>query len=193
MVFAFSWLLLSCLVPENFKVNVVLHKDGTYTFTYEGILTHAMARAAYVRKELSAKDEAEIKKSEKEFAEDTSYKKAIYLGGGQFKVAYEKNGKTTTPFYFTDRDNNFFSIRRVKNKNGDNLVEVKGFHAGKKEIRELQEIGIKISGELKIETDGRVIKHNAQSTPKFFGLLSGYKWDIKSAADPAPYMLVNLE
>lgn len=193
VVALFSWLLSSCFIPENFKAYVTLHKDGTYTFTYEGILTYATARAAYVKKQLSAKDEAEIKKLEKELAKDSSFKKVAYLGAGQFKVAYEKQGKITTPFYFMGKDSGFFSIRRIKGKNKDDLAEIKGFQAGEKERRELKEIDVKINGELKVETNGRVIKHNAKSTPGLFGLLSGYKWDIKSAADPAPYMLVNLE
>src|SRR3989344_6140410 len=105
-VFLFSWLLSSCFIPENFKAHVALHKDGTYTFTYEGILTYATARAAYVKRQLSAKDEAEIKKLEKEFAKDSSFKKVAYLGAGQFKVAYDKKGKITAPFYFMGKDSN---------------------------------------------------------------------------------------
>lgn len=193
MVALFSWLLSSCFIPENFKAHVTLHKNGIYTFTYEGILTYATARAAYVKRQLGAKDEAEIKKLEKEFSKDSSYKKVTYLGGGQFKVVYEKKGKITAPFYFMGKDSKFFSIRRIKVKNGDDLAEIKGFQTGVKERRELKEIDVKINGELKVETNSHVIKHNAKSTPGLFGLLSGYKWDIKSAADPAPYMLVNLE
>ena len=35
-----------CWIPEKFTARIVVHEDGSYTYTYDGILTFALALAA---------------------------------------------------------------------------------------------------------------------------------------------------
>ena len=50
-----------------------------------------------------------------------------------------------------------------------------------------------IDGELKLSTNGKVIEHNASSTPNLFGLVGGYVGEIKSIDDPQPKILIDIK
>ena len=62
IVLVLSLILSSCWIPENFEAKVVVNKDGSYTFTYDGTLTFGLALAAAKEGSLSASDEAELQK-----------------------------------------------------------------------------------------------------------------------------------
>jgi len=69
----------------------------------------------------------------------------------------------------------------------DGSIKITAARFSKKDLNELKSIGAKINGNLIISAEKgvKVIKHNAQSEPKLFGLFGGYKWEIKSVdADP---------
>ncbi|HDO25048.1 MAG TPA: hypothetical protein ENG95_00200 [Nitrospirae bacterium] len=180
----------SCLFPEKFEAKININKNGTYSFVYDGILTYVLAKAAEVEQgKLSKKDEREIRKElEKEFLKDPNFKKVKYIGHGQFKVLYKREGTLNSPMYFLSSDMNIISIIPLR----DGKVEIKGMKLNRKDIRQLKELKMKIDGKLKVTTNAKVIKHNAKSTPKLFGLLGSYIWQIKSITDPAPYMLIQL-
>ncbi|HDL15008.1 MAG TPA: hypothetical protein ENH28_02450 [Euryarchaeota archaeon] len=182
-------LVSSCLFPEKFEAKININKNGTYSFVYDGILTYVLAKAAEVEQgELSAKDEREIKELEKKFLKDTNFKKVKYIGHGQFKVLYKREGTLNSPMYFLSSDLKIISIIPIK----DGKVEIKGMKLNRQDIRQLKALKMKIDGKLKVTTNAKVIKHNAKSTPKLFGLLGSYSWQIKSISDPAPYMLIQL-
>lgn len=179
-------LLTSCWLPEKFNAEIDINKDGSYTLIYDGILTFVMAKAAEIEQgKLSAKDEKDLKDLEKEFKEDKNFKKVKYLGHAQFKVLYEQKGTLNSPVYFLGKDMRILSIIPSSN----NTVEIKGMKLDKSDIQQLNELKMKIDGELEVSTDAKILKHNAKSSPKFFG---GYKWKIKSIDDPAPYMTLEL-
>ena len=72
-------LLSGCWIPEQFDAKVVFNKDGSYTFTYDGTLTFALALAAAQKGELSAKDEAAFKQEAVKLAREPGFKKVEYL------------------------------------------------------------------------------------------------------------------
>ena len=47
-----------CWIPEKFTARIVVHEDGIYTYTYDGILTFALALAAAKEGKLTPNDEA---------------------------------------------------------------------------------------------------------------------------------------
>lgn len=187
--------LSSCFVPEKFSASLSLDKNGSYTFMYDGILVYALARQAYVQGQLNAKGDAELRTLEKKLrTESPAFKQVKYLGAGRYQVLYEVKGNLEKPFYFFGSDNQLFSARKMKIKGQQGVfAEIKGFQVDAKGLKEFQALHIDLDGKLKVDTDRPVVKSNATGTPHLFGLLSGYTWEIKSAVDPAPYMLVRLQ
>jgi len=103
--------LSSCLFPEEFESEVEIRKNGTFSFSYDGILTFVLGKAEEVKKgTLSPKANKEIEKLEKKLREDKGFKKVKYIGHSKFKVLYQKEGSLDTPFYFVGKDVKLFSI-----------------------------------------------------------------------------------
>lgn len=68
--------LNSCWIPENFKVNVTVNKDGGYTFIYDGTLMYAPTVAAANKGELTQED---TEAGEKELREESGIKKILII------------------------------------------------------------------------------------------------------------------
>jgi hypothetical protein len=179
--------LSGCWIPEQFDAKVVINKDGSYTFSYDGTLTFALALAAAQKGELSAKDEASFKQEAAKMAREPGFKKVDYLGKGRYKVLVERNGKTDEPYYFLSKESKIFAVLPQT----DGSISVSAIRPDKKAIQELNSIGAKIDGTLTVSVanGAKVIKHNAQSQPSVFGLFGGYKWQIKSP-DENPFIVI---
>jgi len=175
--------LSSCWIPENFEAKVTINKDGSYTFTYDGTLTFALALAAAKKGGLSPRDEAEFQKAATELRKDRGFKKADYLGKGRYKVLVETSGKPGEPYYFIAKELRLFAVL----PQNDRTILVTGIRPKPKELSELNAIGARIEGTLSVSAANgvKVLKHNAESTPTLLGLLGAYTWKIKSpAAEP---------
>ena len=176
-------LITGCWIPENFEANVTVNKDGSYTFTYDGTLTFALALTAAKEGSLTQKDEAEFEKEAEKMRQEPGFKEVNYLGKGRYKVLVEKSGKPGEQYYFLSREMKIFSVVPQQ----DASIQITAARFSNKDLNELKSIGAKVNGNLtvSVEKGVKVIKHNAQSEPKLFGLFGGYKWEIKSVdADP---------
>lgn len=182
-----SIILLGCWIPEDFEANVTVEKDGAYKFTYDGTLTFALALAAAQKGELGAKDEAAFKQEAAKMQKEPGFKKVEYLGKGRYKVLVEKIGKAGEPYYFISKDLKIFSILSEK----DGSVSISAIRPDKSAIQQLTSLGAKINGTLTVSVASgvKVIKHNAQSQPTAFGLIGGYKWQIKTP-DENPFIVL---
>jgi len=189
LVFALILILVSCFVPEKFTAKVEINSDGSYSFTYDGILTHALAKAALMQGPLSKKDKEEMKEYEKNLKDEPEYKKFKYIGKGQFEVLYEKTGKAGESFYFFDKDYCFFSIEFCK---GDS-IEVSGFQLDKESLANMEQFNLKIDGEFEILTNANVVKHNSKMKVKKIKNKYCYKWKVKSNLEPAPNMMLTYQ
>jgi len=181
--------LWACWIPENFDVKVEINKDGSYTFTYDGTLTYALALAAAAKGELSAKDEAELTKDADELRRESGFKKVEYQGKGRYKVYAERSGKSGEPLYFISREMAFFTILPKDN----HTLEVAAVRPKKADVDQLNSIGAKFEGTLSVSVPFgfKVVKENADSKPMVFGLLGSYKWQIRTP-DANPEIVVQL-
>ena len=182
-----SLLVSGCWIPEDFKTSVTVHKDGSYTFAYDGILTFALALAFAKERPLSEKDEKIFEEEAEELEKEQGFKKVEYLGKGRYKVLVEKSGDAAEPYYFLSPKMKIFAI----NPGESGSIEITAEQLGKKDIDELKSLGAKVKGTLTVyvETGVKVINHNAQSEPKLFGLFGGYEWQINSV-DAEPLIVV---
>ena len=180
-------ILTGCWIPEKFDAKVVINKDGSYTFSYDGTLTYALALAAAQKGELSAKDEADLKQEASKIAREPGFKSVDYQGKGRYKVVVEKNGRPGEPYYFISKNSQIFAI--VPENGGS--ISVSAIRPDKKALQEMNSIGAKIDGTLTVSVarGAKVLKHNAQSQPSVFGLFGGYKWQIKSP-DENPFIVI---
>lgn len=180
-------LLSGCWIPENFEANITVDKDGSYTFTYDGTLTFALALAAAKKGSLSTKDEAKFEKEAEKIRKKPDFKKVEYLGKGRYKVFVEKSGKAGEPYDFLSSEMKIFSVKPQQ----DGSLEITAAQFSKTDLNELKSIGSKVNGTLtvSVEKGVKVVKHNAQSEPKPFGLFGGYEWEIKSV-DAEPFIVV---
>lgn len=60
----------ACWIPEAFEAKVSIRQDGSYAFTYDGVLTSALAAAGAKDRKLSKGDEAKLKELEDEIRQD---------------------------------------------------------------------------------------------------------------------------
>lgn len=180
-------LLSGCWVPEQFNAKILINKDGSYTFTYEGTLAFALALASAQKDGLSAKDEAAFKQAAESIARVPGFQRVDYLGKWRYKAVVKKVCKPGEPYYFLSKDEHFFSVVPKK----DGTISISAFRPDKKGVQELNSLGIKIDGTLTVlvASGAKVIKHNAESQPLTFGQFDSYKWDIKSP-DKNPIMIV---
>jgi len=184
--------LSSCYVPASFDVDVEISRSGFYTIVFEGYLAETNLYNGIQSKKFSRKEEAKrVKILENDFKRDKATKEFSYFKQGHFKVKWEKSGDilTSKMVTFVRRNENMFSITYNKNKA---LVSVQGTPISNINAKRLVDAGLGMSGQLRVKTDARVIKHNAGKVKKDKGRYKIYIWNIKSPYDPAPSLLFNL-
>lgn len=176
-----------CYIPEKFDAKILISKDGSYSFTYDGTLTNWLVLAAAKEKALTAKDEADLKKATSELSQIPEFKKVEYQGKGRYKVLVQKAGKKGEPYHFLSQDLNYISVVPKP----DGTLEVRSFSVSAKDLKELKQIDAKIDGKLTVKPPRgmKVVQTNAQGKPKFFGLIGGYTWVIKKPED-APFIVL---
>ena len=171
-------LLSSCWIPEKFTATVSVNKDGSCSFGYDGILTLGIALAAASEGKMTAKDEADFGKEADKMRTQEGFKKVDCLGKGRYQVLVQLDRKAGQPTVFVEKDSPIFSIVPQK----DRTIKVSSFKLTPKDITQLNAIGAKVDGELKVNVASgvEVVSQNADSTPKLMGLLGSYVWHIKS-------------
>lgn len=182
-------LLSGCWIPEQFDAKIVINKDGSYTLSYDGILSYAAGLAAAKKGELKAKDEEAFKKEAEKIAREPGFKKVDYLGKGRYKVLVEKSAKAGEATFFLNRNAKIISIQPQP----DGTITVSSMRLEKKDIRELNAIGGKVEGTLMVTvaSGAKVLKHNSQSEPSSMSLFgsNGYKWKLSNPEEP-PFISV---
>lgn len=183
------FLLSGCWIPEQFDAKIAVSKDGSYTLSYDGILSYAAGLAAAKKGELKAKDEEAFKKEAEKIAREPGFKKVEYLGKGRYKVLFEKSAKAGEATFFLNRNAKIISIQPQP----DGTINITSLQLKKKDISELGAIGGKVEGTLAVTvaSGAKVIKHNAQSEPSSMSLFgsAGYKWKL-SNPEEAPFITI---
>ncbi len=176
-------LLVGCWIPEEFNATIQVNSDGSYTFTYDGTLTYALALAAAQQDSLSREDEAALAKAVEDIREDPDVKKVTYAGKGRYKVLVERRGRPGEQYYFLSKELNIFSVKPQQ----DGSIAIAAERFSEKDLAELKAIGAKVEGTLTVSLARgvAVLRHNAQREPKLLGLIGSYEWDIRTVdADP---------
>ncbi|MCK4813809.1 MAG: hypothetical protein KAT14_07720 [Candidatus Marinimicrobia bacterium] len=177
VIIGIIFLLQGCWIPEDFETTIKVNKDGSYTFTYDGTLTHFLVLAAAKDGTLKEEDEADMKEQETAFKKEPGYKKVKYLGEGRYKVLVDTTGKAGETYYFMSSDIKFFAI----DPQDDGTLRISTATAKKEEIEEIKKIDVNISGTLTVivEQGAKVLKHNAKKKKKVKKAYTEYIWKIE--------------
>lgn len=175
------------LAPEQFEANVAIRADGSYTYSYDGILIFAPAliqacRAGYLEPHI----EARLKDAAVQLR-DEGFRSATYLGRGRYAVVLQRSKLAGEPAYFPSREMKVFSIRPQPN----GTIMIGGSRPDATAPCQLLGTDAEIDGRLTVTLDGgvKVLKHNAQSNLSTLDHFEAYRWRIKSP-DADPFMIV---
>jgi hypothetical protein len=175
------------LAPEKFDANVVIHVDGSYAYSYDGVLIFVPAllqacRAGF----LDAHMEARLKVAAGQLHQE-GFQHADYLGRGRYAVILEQAAAKGQPSYFPSREMTVFSVRPRL----DGTIIIIGCRPDATAPCQLTGTDAEIDGRLivTLEHGINVVSHNAQSRMSIADPLSGYEWRIKSPDDDA-FMIV---
>jgi murein DD-endopeptidase MepM/ murein hydrolase activator NlpD len=179
--------LAGCWLPEDFAAEVVVNRDGSYTFKYDGTLTFAMALAAATEHGLTERDEAELAKGGEELRRSPGFKSVDYQGKGRYKVLVETIGIPGEPYWFLSRDYKIFAVETRP----DGTIRISAARFSQDDIKKFKSIGARVNGTLSVSVAKgmTVVEHNAQAQPTVFGLFGSYKWNI-TTVDADPYIVV---
>lgn len=179
-------LLAGCYVPEKFAATININKDGSYGYTFDGTVAHALVVAQAVHAGLSARDEAELKQEAKKLVTG-DVRKAEYVGDGRFEVLIERAAAKGEVSYFPSREMYLLRVEPL----ADGTIRISAELPTPGNIRDLEELKIKLNGTLvvKVANGVTVLEHNADSQPSLFGLVGGYTWRIDKPG-VVPMMIV---
>ncbi|MDF3833278.1 hypothetical protein P3W85_10010 [Cupriavidus basilensis] len=171
-------LLAGYLVPEKLTVSVLVKRDGTYTYRYEGT---AMSVPATIRlkegSRLSPSDLQVLKQDAARMADRPGVRKAIYVGEGRYELSIEQDLQPGQPSDAL----NFVMVKRDK----EGVFTIAPAPISKKDLDALRQFGFKVDGtlEVRLPAYAEVVDHNAHDEPGFFS--KAYRWKI-GAMDAAP-------
>lgn len=151
----------SCYIPLRFDAEIAIVRDGTYTLTYNGTLTHAVLVPEFQSKPLTAAEAAERARGiQADLERDPAFKEVEFLGNGLFRIAYFTTGNIyeTTSVTFVRTDSNILSISYVRETG---QITVRGALIPEAQKNMVIDAGLNSVGEIRVITDARVLEHNA--------------------------------
>ncbi|MGZ9104070.1 MAG: hypothetical protein ACXW3Y_14545 [Rhodoplanes sp.] len=175
------------LAPEQFDATVSIRADGSYTYSYDGILIFVPALIQDSRAgRLDAHMEAQLKEAASQLRQE-GFRNAEYLGRGRYAVVLQRSHAKGESSFFPSREMKVFSIRPQP----DGTILIGGSRPSATAPCQLVGTDAEIDGRLTVtlERGIDVLKHNAQSTLSTLDHFEGYHWRIKSP-DADPVMIV---
>ena len=156
---------------------------------FDGYIAHIELFDGLNKLTLSRDEKNEqIELIKRDFKRDKSTNSFKYIKKGHFHVNWQKSGdltkvKTVT---FSRRNENMLSISY---NSTSARVQVVGRSLGRKQRQQLHDIGLGMTGQLRVITDTNVFAHNATSVkrlPKRGEHFKLYTWRIKNIFDKTP-------
>lgn len=174
------------LAPEQFDAKVAIHADGSYSYSYEGILIFVPALIQASRGNVDAHMEAQLTEAAAQLRQE-GFQKADYLGRGRYSVVLERSGSRGQSSFFPSREMKVFSIRSQP----DGAIVIGGSRPDTTAPCQLNGMDAQIDGRLivTLERGVNVLNHNAQCKLSTLDLFGAFQWHIKSP-DADPFMLV---
>ncbi len=175
------------LAPEQFDAQVTVHADGSYAYSYDGVLIFVPALIQVCRAGfLDAHLEAQLKGAASQLLQE-GFRSADYLGRGRYAVVLERSRAKGESSFFPSHEMKVFSIRPQP----DGTILIGGSRPGATAPCQLVGTDAEIDGRLTVtlEKGIKVLGHNAQTKLSTLDHFGGYQWRIKSP-DADPFIIV---
>lgn len=183
--------LAGCYVPVRFDAEIEISRSGYYEMIFDGYIARAALYQDIRDRKIDSQEEREKADAViADFTRDSATKQADYVRQGIFKVHWHKSGDLlrSRMVAFFRRNENLLSIKYVKETG---RITMAGATISQSNARRLIESGLDITGQLRVITDAPVASHNAGRVVDR-GAKQVYVWDLRSALDPPPKLIIPL-
>lgn len=182
-----------CYLPVKFDAEIEISRTGYFEVEFDGYMASVPLYQSLRQGKMGpAKEAEEVAKLERDLTRDIWVREFKYFKDGLFKVNWKRQGDLfrARMVTFLRRNERLISIKYFKDK-GTILVE--GTAIGATKAKKLMASGLNMQGQLRVRTDGRVIRHNATKVrrdKKRGNSVKIYSWTITSLFDPPPRILI---
>lgn len=187
--------LTSCYLPIRFDGEITIDRRGYYSMIFDGYLVETRIYTALKDNKLTSAQEAEeVKKLKADIERDPSASDFSYVRKGYFKMHWKREGdllqaKSVT---FLRRNEYIFGLSYLKKTY---TVGMQGRSLSKKQKDDIVKLGLNMTGQLRVITNGKVVGHNADSVkpaPVKGPDYSAYIWNINNIYAKTPSLTMSL-
>jgi len=183
--------LAACYLPNHFKSEIRLGRNGDFALSFYGEVTWAPLYREIIQGKLTPEEVAtKIEGIRADLARDTNFKKIESIGQGRFKVVYEREGHLGANDMVTFVRRNAIILMLVSKPDG--TIKISGNTLKPSDAQMATNAGIDIQGEFRVVTDGLVKENNATRITSFNGY-QVYIWTIENAFSPGPRLVMQRE
>ena len=184
-----SVVLTGCYLPVRFDAEVEISRHGYYEMFFDGFIADIELFDSLNKLTTSRDEENEqMELIKRDFKRDTSTNSFKYIKKGHFHVNWHKSGdltkvKTVTFFHKNE------TMLSISYNSTSARVQVAGRSLGSEQRQQLNNIGLGMTGQLRVITDTNVIAHNATKVKIFLKRGKSFKiytWEIKNIFDKTP-------
>jgi hypothetical protein len=186
------WLLLvppailvaGCFLPDDYQLDIIANRDGSYTVDYVGDLIFAPGYAELKQGKGNDHDKG-FTDIAATLREEPGFKSVEYKGQAGYRVTYHWEGKLDkSPYVFVGDSAPIFKIT----KQVEGTIELASAKLKKDDLAKLDSLGLSSHGKVSVKTDGKVVKHNATSEPGIFS--KSYGWTVNNFGGEGPMMVI---
>lgn len=183
--------LAACYLPNHFKSEVRLGRNGDFALSFYGELTWAPLYRQITEGKLKPEEAAKkIEEIHADLARDSNFKSIESLGQGRFKVAYEREGHLGNNDMVTFVRRNAIILALTSKPDG--TITINGNTLKPSDAQMATNSGMDVKGEFRVITDGLVKDQNASDIRPYNGY-QVYIWTIENAFSPAPHFVMQRE
>ncbi|HEY1722463.1 MAG TPA: hypothetical protein VGG27_14565 [Magnetospirillaceae bacterium] len=184
--------LAACYLPNNFKAEIRLSKNGDFALAYYGELVWApLYRDIQNGKYSSEEIPKQVELIRKDLARDTGFKTVESLGQGRFKVEYERQGHLAPSQEVTFVRRNAIII--LMKATADGKVTVNSAAIKPSDAKTIADMGLAMKGQFRIVTDGYVKDQNATRVEPYQSIYQLYIWDMNGPFAPSVHFSMQRE
>ena len=169
-------MLSSCFILDNYEIEVLMHKDGSYDFSYEGELNFVPALEAAIEGTFDEDDQEDLQEIIQSLKNNDEFASVKDLGKGKIKVEVKRKVDAGEDYFFIDKDLKYYAFEY----NDEGELSMEGFKVDDDGRKALKTLGSKLKGSLIVQVPKsiKVVSHNADKKKKDKKKGMTYTWNL---------------